>query len=870
MSWNAQSIHNYSKIFELQNLVDNESIDVVCLQETYLDSNRKLFLQNFVIFRNDRDSRGGGVAIAVRKNLACNTHKIYNTKSIENISVLIKTSGSDIIITTAYSPKHDSSFEEDVLKMMEHTQECFIFGDLNAKHTSWDCRVNNKAGLSLFKLQNTTNFMIFHPLENTHFPHSGASPSCIDLLVSNTSHQIDDLFVHEEGLSSDHRPVICTIKCEPSINNERTFNFSHANWKRYSSTISNDIENFTRTGDIDTDIQFFIDAITHARDVSIPKNNIRTTEFSIDSETAALIKYKNQITRRWQRCGDPYEKTCLKSLINRAQKLIAERVNKHRNARWENFLTKINQQRFWQLTRSLRGKRNGTPQIIKGTSGKLTTNKEKAIAFAESFVTSHSLTSSFSHPNDRAVSNFMNRFDRRRINQSEIAQINPSEITDILRSIRPFKAPGEDQIVNILLKKLPPRATEFLSDIFNDCFDSGFWPNHFRNAKVVAIPKPHKNGREIQNYRPISLLNSVGKIFEKMVLNRITKFADDNNLFNPNQFGFRNGHSTTHQALRVTNHIRENKLNRRSTGLVLLDVEKAFDSVWHSALIYKLANMNFPVYICKIIQSFCSNRSFRVHVGESCSNKMLLTAGLPQGSVLSPTLFSLFISDLRIAKSINTAFYADDTALYFSANRTKTIINHLQNALDEINEYSRKWRIKINAAKTQAIVFPFNQQRKRRPTQLLRLAGTDIHFSSSVKYLGICLDGKLNFAEHVQSTAVKGLNCIRSLYPLLARRSKLSTINKLRIYKAIIRPIITYASPVWLGAASTHIKKLQVLQNKCLKMAFNLHWRHPTAELHEKSDFPLIGAFINEFYNKFIVRCELSDHESIRRIAENL
>lgn len=185
-------------------------------------------------------------------------------------------------------------------------------------------------------------------------------------------------------------------------------------------------------------------------------------------------------------------------------------------------------------------------------------------------------------------------------------------------------------------------------------------------------------------------------------------------------------------------------------------------------------------------------------------------------------------------------------------------------------EYARKRKIKINASKTQAIVFPFNQQRKRQPSTNLSLDGADIKFTSSIRYLGICLDGKLNFAEHVQSTCVKALNCIRSLFPLLARRSKLSVGNKLRIFSAIVRPIMTYASPVWIGVANSHIKKLQIIQNKCLKMALNLHWRFSTSELHEQNNILLIKNYIESAHKKFIEKCQLSEHESIRQIAEDL
>lgn len=281
----------------------------------------------------------------------------------------------------------------------------------------------------------------------------------------------------------------------------------------------------------------------------------------------------------------------------------------------------------------------------------------------------------------------MREFENLNLSDDTITFFNSNELRNITARLRPFKSAGKDGIINILLKNLPTSALEFLLHNFNKCLRKSYWPKSFSTARVIAIPKAGKSRTSANDFRPISLLNSTGKIFEKLLHQRITEFGNQNNTFNPNQFGFRQRHSCTHQILRLTNWIQANKAAKRSTGMILFDIEKAFDTVWHDALIYKLHHYKFPTYICKMIFAFCKHRSFTVHVGNSSSRDIPFLAGLPQGSALSPLLYCLFVADLKLKQNIQIACYADDTAIFFSANRTKTICDTLQRTLIDIENY---------------------------------------------------------------------------------------------------------------------------------------------------------------------------------------
>lgn len=369
-----------------------------------------------------------------------------------------------------------------------------------------------------------------------------------------------------------------------------------------------------------------------------------------------------------------------------------------------------------------------------------------------------------------------------------------------------------------------------------------------------------------------SLLSCLGKIFERIILARLSLFAEENNILAEEQFGFRSQHSTIHQIRRVTKIITENKLKRKSTGLVLLDIEKAFDSVWHNGLLYKLSICNVPRYIIKLIQSFVSERQFFVSINGSSSTRRNIPAGLPQGSVLSPLLYSIFTSDYKKPKYCDVGYYADDTCILCSGKLTSSIIKKLQRSLRAIHKYLHKWKIQINQGKTEAVIFPFNKSPKRKPKTNLKFDDTEIKFSPQCKYLGVILDQKLTFAQHITKAREKSINCMRAVYPLLARKSKLSLKNKNLIYeyKMVIRPTITYAAPVWAHAAKTHIKKLQVVQNKCLKLINELPMDHSTSHLHQLMGYKMMASTIKDHADKFEERCRTSSYVMIRELAPRL
>lgn len=852
LHWNANGITTYSHTRQFENLLTTKNIHIAGLNETFLKEVHKPFFHNYSLYRNDRQgANGGGVAILIHK---CVNHKllpITKTRHIENLSVEIYINQRRVTVTTAYSPKFSQHFINDIKALTPINDDFILLGDLNAKHSAWNCEDNNPAGNALNDLQLLRNFFIYYPDNPTLYPHRrNSSPSTVDIVLSNLSLPMR-VSVLDYEIPSDHRPIVCNISARFKHEDSRTFSYKHTNWSAFQGLIDHSISSLVDIYNsrllIDKEIENFTQLILTARNVSTP-SNIATKPNPISHDILKLIGQRKKFKRKQQRSSDNQQSCFYKQCAKFLSKFIDKKLNLDRNKKWSNLLEhmKPGDKRFWKISRSLRCKsKRRIPHLMDGST-KLIADVEKADLLANTFYKSHELTLNYSHSIDRKVNFTAANLKAEEPSISGAVFITIEEISLIVSRLKTSKAPGFDNVPNILLKKLPSKALQLLVLIFNSCIRLNYFPAAFKKAKVVAVAKPNKPANDPTSYRPISLLSNLGKLFEKLIHSRITDCTSESHIISENQFGFKKEHSTTHQIGRIKNKINLNKRLRKSTGLILLDIEKAFDTVWHNGLLYKMVAANMPKYICKIVSQFLEDREYAVSVNQSVSPFKSIPAGLPQGSILSPTLYSIYTSDFKPPKEVDTAYYADDTALITSSKLTSALLKKMELSLKACNKYFNKWKIKINNNKTHGIIFPFNKSPKRIPRRPLNFDGNIINIENEVIYLGVTLDKKLTFRKHIEYSCQKAIKAFRALWPFLNCRSTLSLKNKNLIYKCVIRPILSFASPIWYRAAKTHLKKLQVIQNKCLKMIHNKPWRFPTSLLHAETGYELFMDFVKK------------------------
>ncbi|GBN19032.1 putative RNA-directed DNA polymerase from transposon X-element [Araneus ventricosus] len=412
-----------------------------------------------------------------------------------------------------------------------------------------------------------------------------------------------------------------------------------------------------------------------------------------------------------------------------------------------------------------------------------------------------------------------------------------------------------------MLKRLPIKYIFRLVEIINAILKFHHFPNAWKTAIVVPIIKPGKNAQDPVSYRPISLLSSLSKVAEAVILTRLQEATESHMI--PYQFGFRKQLSTAQQLLRITESIREGFESGWETGAVFLDIAKAFDRVWTDGLIYKLINMRIPGSIIMLIATYLQGRLFTVRVGSNLSSERVIRAGVVQGTKVGPILFNIFVNDIPSPRNCQTqlCLFADDTAV-MSTGTSQTIMEDLNTYLTQLGKWLIQCKIKVNTDKCQAVYFTRRRSNPNPPMLYRR----PIPWSNSTRYLGVTLDKKLTYKDHIENIPHKYDGVKAHLYPLMGRKAKLSLRYKLLLYKALLRPVISYSSPVWGAAAKTHIKKLESLQNSTLRMITDVPWFIRNKNILHDLKVPTIKDFFSKLAINFFNQIDNHSNPAIRSI----
>lgn len=417
-----------------------------------------------------------------------------------------------------------------------------------------------------------------------------------------------------------------------------------------------------------------------------------------------------------------------------------------------------------------------------------------------------------------------------------------------------------------MLKKIPISYLLYITHLINAVIKFSYFPPQWKTAVIAPIKKPKKPPDIASSYRPISLLDTIAKITESFIAQLIKNHINEHNILISEQFGFRERHSATHQVYRLVEQITTGKANKQKTAAVFLDVSKAFDKVWINGLIYKLINYKFPPHLVHLIKSFLNNRNFHVKIKNALSDNYPCHAGVPQGSILAPTLYSIYTNDAPKYLFTNYATFADDTCIYAINHNRKYAIVSINKHLKLLSNYFHKWKIAINVDKTKTILFE-NISRNNRDKQKIILRNTPLPWSETAKYLGIELDRNLTFGQHIQKSLKKFREMKTKLYPLIAKNSELSTKNKLLLYNSQLRPLITYGCPVWAYAAKTHIKTLCRAQNGVIRQILNIPWYIYNRHIYKEIKTPRLRYFIQKLVINFHNNIPEVNNETLNNLA---
>lgn len=404
----------------------------------------------------------------------------------------------------------------------------------------------------------------------------------------------------------------------------------------------------------------------------------------------------------------------------------------------------------------------------------------------------------------------------------DIAQITEEDVKKSVLAIS-SSAIGNDGLCSRMIVPILPLLLPILTHIFNFSIRTSSFPSAWKQAIIIPLPKTSKPS-SVSHFRPISILPFLSKVLEHMIHRQLSNFISTSSLLSPYQSGFRSGHSTVTALIKVSDDIRMAMENKHLTLLVLLDFSSAFNSVDFDVLLRVLDCLNFSSSTSAWFSSYLRGRSQRVRLDDNLSDWCDIAAGVPQGGVLSPLLFSIFINSVTDVISSNFHLYADDLQLYrhFLVGNTKEAIEAINSDLNRINEWSSSFGLLVNPAKSQALIIGSKYQRSQLNIPSLPFIyfnGTPIPYADTAKNLGLIFDGTLSWKAHVAEVSRKvhySLHSLKSLQNFLPLKTKISLAHTL------IQPIIDYADVCFLDATGELINKLERLQNLAIRFIFGL------------------------------------------------
>ena len=402
-------------------------------------------------------------------------------------------------------------------------------------------------------------------------------------------------------------------------------------------------------------------------------------------------------------------------MIKNIQTLIKNQSKRLQDEKWSNKLGKLQEsymdpKTFWADVRKIMGgNKEEVPYLISNNGNKLFNEVEKENEFQEIWSNIFKIGPQdnlhFDQEHEETVNNYVSDnedqiipFERSNLNRLNANSylLRPVTNQDIKIIIKEFKhkVPGKSGITKLLLMKIPEIAITKFKDIINATISMGYFPIILKNSLIILIPKPGKDAKNPINYRPITLLELPGKILEKIVNKRFQRFCEDNEVFHKNEFCFRKGTGTNIAITKIYEKISINQKRKDHCNLICRDISKAFDEIWLNGLRYKiLRQKELPILIMKMLSSFVSDRTAQIRINSHIGDKFSLKSGVPQGGILSPTLFIFYTSDLTPAgPNSDDVIFADDI-MQIIVNENKDKMQHAldtEREIQRINAYERK------------------------------------------------------------------------------------------------------------------------------------------------------------------------------------
>ena len=839
MHWNAESVQN--KKTELEHFLKDQDISICCIQETHLQNGKLFKVRGYQCFRSDRTGKSkGGVLTLVRNNInACllNTHM----ENSEYQLMHIQTGKHKFQLVNFYCP-NDKPLALDTIN--RGTSDLVVVGDFNSHSQSWGYDHLDRRGEEVENWQDDNGMILLnsphdHPTFYSRRWHTTSTPDlafATEAIARNATREVG-----QQLGGSDHRPVILTLgrNRKPEAAKPR-WNYKKANWGLFKHRTSELTKDITVQGrDINKVIKEFNSGILQAAKESIPRGARKEYKPYWSAELQELDDALSEARREAER--NPSQENNIE--LQRAKAKFLKFSLQARRKSWREKTSSLNfekdSRKLWNLTKRLNDESSNRRKITLVENNEVLTEKQAADQFAKSYAAESNIAVNGQQRREvgRILRQNMTKAPTTKAMEQPITQ---TELTSALQRLKTRKSPGPDLISNEMLTHLGSTAQGKLLEIFNSSWNQGVLPQIWREAIMKPLLKTGKDPKKASSYRPISLTSCVGKTMERIVNERLRWYLESRNLLAPEQAGFRQFRCTEDQATFLSQEIEDAFQEQKLILALWVDLQKAFDKVWTDGLLVKLSGAGISSNMFVWIRSYLFNRRARVEVDQVRSKKVLLRHGVPQGGVLSPTLFLLFINDLvaELPTRTKAALYADDLVIWCKEEYATTATYRIQQAADRLCTWAETWNVAINRDKSASTLFTLSPKQK---AGTIKFGDTPLRQDEEATYLGVTFDKRQTWKTHISKAEAKARRKLALLRKLAGTSWGANERILKSIYQGTIRPHLEYGSTAWSTSAKTNLQTLDRVQNQALRLITGAMRSTPISEMEKLTEIQPLG-----------------------------
>lgn len=807
---NARSMctvrNNVNKILEIDTMVNCENLDFLVVTETWLNSSilsSEVTPTNYSMERKDRDtSRGGGLAIIYKTSLNFIRRfdievSIVNNSEILVIELICNIDKYLFVITYRKPGRLLPEYRSDLLSVLNlctsvPSCEICLMGDLNMPNVNWYKNTTYGDVLMGDLVNELTSFGLKQIIDCNS---RQLSANILDVILTTCHTNFKDITSIPHVISSDHTTIVFNLVVEHTV--KKCLNRKHYNWNmvdrhRLRLCIKNiDLINVIR---MSPDINFawtnWKTKILETIHLMVPLRRVKNIESKpwIDKEVMDLSRKKEIYRRIALKSKSDKDWDKYKLYTNNMKRLVKQKHNKFINSVCNNISS--NPKMFWNYVRTKFNSRT-IPKTLTFNGETSNDNRSKANMF-NSFFESVFNNTVYDKPEINSYQN----------DNLSWLTITPDQVNKVLSKLNSSKAPGSDGIPTRFLKDYADVLSPSICELYNYSLYLGKIPNDWKMSKVIPIYKKGDKG-DCQNYRPISLLPIISKVFERCVLDNIQTILYP--LISPCQHGFYPGRSCITNLLYSYKDIVSNIDNRVQTDMIYLDFQKAFDSISHILLVHKLKSYGICKNLLSWFTDYLTNRKQYVCIDGIYSDTIIVSSGVPQGSILGPFLFSLFINDITnvISTGSKITLFADDAKIW------STIINQndcvkLQYSLNNLFKWSCRWGLTFNTNKCYVMSF------KNKLATNYNMNNQELLNVNEITDLGVIITSDMKWTQHVKSITGKAMKslgiirrCIGVKAPIQAKKSA---------YISLVRSKVMYNSQLWNPSSKGDIIELERVQ----------------------------------------------------------